>query len=107
MVVASLRFLALPLVFLAATATGPAPRVDEQGAWVQPFQKANTKSVDARLPGIDHALRDSHASPFAPAATVRLELHAPDASPIARSSTESRAAAAVLLHAARAPPTLS
>jgi hypothetical protein len=106
--VAWLRLVALPLVFLAATATGPAPRVDEQGAaWVQPFQKANTKSIDARARGIDYALRDTHASPFAPAATVRFELETTGAMAVVRGDANVRADAPVVLHLARAPPTLS
>ena len=105
--VALLRLLALPLLFLAATATGPAPRIDEPGSWVQPFQKANTKSVDARAQGIDFAIRDAHASPFAPAATVRFELEIDDAIAIVRARSDARPQAPVVLHRARAPPTLS
>ena len=105
--VAWLRLFALPLVLVAATATGPASRVVEQRAWVQPFQKANTKSVNPRVQVIDYAIRDAHASPFEPAATVSVELETTCASAVSQRPPRIRADAPCVLHPARAPPALS
>jgi hypothetical protein len=107
MVLAWLKLVALPLVFLAATTSAPAPLAEEGAAWVQPFQKANTKSVDARVKGIDYAVRDAHASPFSPATTIGFAIEPARANASVRAPRHTRTDAPRAFHPARAPPPLS